>query len=406
MTKRILGVLGGRRRRLVLGTMGSVAVLGALLISNAFAVHDLNLFELDRNAQDAQPATLPDDWQTLFAGGGSAIAKTDIPISDVALPGDQFQGGGSKDNNDISQWLWKPGEPLDKDDITNAYAAAYTNTVDTGQNDVGDTIVYFGLDRFDNSGSAQVGFWFLKNPISKTDNPSGGGFTFSGVHANGDILVQSNFSQGGVIASVTVYEWQNGALQQITSGQDCNAPNAATDDAVCATVNQSGTPSPWSYTPKSGPAGTFPQGAFFEGGINITRLLVRGTPSTNPCISTFMAETRSSTPFDARLKDFALGSFALCGNKSGVKFHDHNANGVQDTGDEGLQRRRWQRQPECRRHPQGHGHDGHDRRRGRLLQVPEPRERQVHRLRGGAARFADRVESVAAEQRHVGQGGL
>ena len=59
-----------------------------------------------------------------------------------------IHAGGSKDDLDISQWLWNPGEPLDKDDITNAYAAAYTNTTDTGNNNVGDLIVYFGLDRF------------------------------------------------------------------------------------------------------------------------------------------------------------------------------------------------------------------------------------------------------------------
>jgi hypothetical protein len=343
MSRRIAELLSSkRRRRLLLATTASLAVLGALVISNALAVHDLGLFELDRNATD--DTAQGEDWSTLYANGantgGSSIAFTKI-LPDILTPtdsGDQFQGGGSKDNNDINQWLWKTGEPLDKDDITNAYAAAYTIPTGggTGQNQAGDTIVYFGLDRFDNSGAAQVGFWFLKNQISETNTPSGGGFTFSGVHANGDILVQSNFSQGGVIASVTVYEWLNGSLQQLTSGQDCNPQGAATDEPVCATVNQSSTPSPWPYTPKSGPANAFPQGAFFEGGINITRLLVRGTPSTNPCISTFLAETRSSTPFDSRLKDFTLGSFQLCGTKRGMKFHDRNANGTRDSGEEGL----------------------------------------------------------------------
>jgi len=67
-----------------------------------------------------------DDWGDLFAGGGSATRITGI-LSDIAPPGNQFQGGGSKDNNDISEWLWKADEPLDKDDITNAYAAASTS---------------------------------------------------------------------------------------------------------------------------------------------------------------------------------------------------------------------------------------------------------------------------------------
>ena len=71
------------------------------------------------------------------------------------------------------------GEPLDKDDITNAYAAAYVNTVDTTNDDIGDLIIYFGLDRFDTNGSAQVGFWFLQSEIGLTDIPSQGGFEFS-----------------------------------------------------------------------------------------------------------------------------------------------------------------------------------------------------------------------------------
>ncbi|HET7869123.1 MAG TPA: hypothetical protein VFM85_02245 [Actinomycetota bacterium] len=278
--------------------------------SQAFAVHDLDLFELDRNAVD-NPATLGEDWSTLHGGGGSAEAFTGI-LDDISSPGNQFQGGGSKDNNDISQWLWKAGEPLDKDDITNAYAAAYVNTKDTGQNNVGDLIIYHGLDRFANNGSAQVGFWFLQDQIGLTNTPSGGGFLFSGVHTVGDILVQSNFSQGGVISSISVFKWvgsggSHGPLNLLFSAQDCLTPGLG-DDPACATVNQGNTPSPWPYTPKSGASGTFPQGSFYEGGINITRLV----PDAG-CFTGFLAETRTSTPFDARLKDFVTGNFNLCG---------------------------------------------------------------------------------------------
>jgi hypothetical protein len=211
MRQRILGLGGGRlRRRFLLAAVASLAALGALLISNAGAVHDLGLFELDRNAQDA--ATPGDDWSTLYDGGSNSGGNSSVftgILPDVSPPGagDQFQGGGSKDDLDVDQWLWKPGEPLDKDDITNAYAAAYVNTTDTGANNVGDNIIYFGLDRLDNSGSAQVGFWFFQNDISLTNDPAGGGFRFSGVHSVGDVLIQRPFSQGGVIDSVSVYEW-------------------------------------------------------------------------------------------------------------------------------------------------------------------------------------------------------
>jgi uncharacterized repeat protein (TIGR01451 family) len=286
------------------------------------AVHDLNLFELDRNA--IEEGTLGDDWATLYSGGGSADEFTGI-IADVAETnplgslGTQFQAGGSKDDLDISpggatgqHWKWDPGEPLDKDDITNAYAAAYINPVDTGDNNIGDLIIYFGLDRFANNGSAQVGFWFLQDPeFGLTTTPSGGGYLFSGHHVVGDILVQSNFTNGGVINDITVYQWvgsggSHGTLNLRFTAADCIS-GPASDDPACATVNQGNTPSPWPFTPKFGTAGTFPQGSFFEGGINISRLV----PDAG-CFTGFLAETRSSTPFDSRLKDFALGEFDLC----------------------------------------------------------------------------------------------
>ena len=192
---------------------GMVLILMLISVGPALAVHDLGIFELDRNAQDPGGAPLPDDWGTLYAGGGSAGMFTGI-LPDIGEGGgSQFQGGGSKDDLDITQWLWKYGEPLDKDDITNAYAAAYLNPVDTGSNNVGDLILYYGLDRFSANGSAQVGFWFLQDPdFGLTSTPSGGGYKFSGSHLDNDVLVQSNFSRGGVVDSVTVYKWLAGAL--------------------------------------------------------------------------------------------------------------------------------------------------------------------------------------------------
>jgi hypothetical protein len=303
--------------------MLAVLAAAALLALSSFAVmgvHDLT-FQLDRNAVDDGAG---DDWATLSGGGGSAVDFTGV-IADIGADGGtQFHGGGSKDDLDITEWLWTDGEPLDKDDITNAYAAAYLNTIDSGDNDIGDLIVYFGLDRHANNGTAQVGFWFLQNPVGLTDIASQGGFEFSGSHADHDILVQSNFTNGGVISSVTVYEWLNGGLVQLFSAADCIG-DSPPDDAACATVNQEDAASPWPYVPKFGVAGTFPPGSFFEGGINITDLV----PDAG-CFTGFIAETRSSAPFDAVLKDFAMGEFDLCGAVEASKYLDVNGNGADD----------------------------------------------------------------------------
>jgi uncharacterized repeat protein (TIGR01451 family) len=271
-------------------------VMLLLLMSTGVALALPAEFELDRNAQDGNAKNvLPDDWDSLFPTIQSPIAKVAVFVPDPER-NNVFTGGGSKDINDVTQWEWTAGNVPDKDEITNAYAAAY--------NDAGDLIIHFGLDRYANNGDAQVGFWFFQNPIGL--NPDG---TFSGSHTVGDILVLSEFTNGGVISNINVYEWvgsggTDGSLDLVYTGVDC-VPGPS--GIVCATVNQADTPAPWPYTPKSGTPGIFPSGSFYEGGINISELIPEGL-----CLSNFLAETRTSQSLAAELKDFALGTFDLC----------------------------------------------------------------------------------------------
>ena len=291
---------GSGRRWLTLVVGAVVASVLAVAISFVFglvggeAVHDTNTFELDGNAVDGGAAG--DDWDTvLLGGGGSSLVNTGV-IADPA-PASIFTQGGSKDIRDVSDWRHTDGSVPDKDDITNAYAAAY--------NVGGDQVIYFGADRFANNGDSQIGFWFFQNDIGL--NPNG---TFSGVHAVGDVLILSDFTQGGAISTTKVFEWvgsggSDGALDLVDSGVDCIG--LAPGDDLCATVNSADASAPWPYTPKSGPPGTFPTGSFFEGGLNLTDEGLAG------CFSSFLAETRSSQSPTAQLKDFALGQFDVCG---------------------------------------------------------------------------------------------
>ena len=281
------------KKKTIIGVALATAFTLTAGVTTVFAVHDLNTFELDRNAIDSNgAATPPDDWDTVNlplpnGAGGHAFAWSGV-LSDPVPESNIFTTGGSKDDNDVDQWKWKEASNiLDKDNITNAYAAAY--------NVNNELVIYFGLDRFSNSGSAQVGFWFFRGTIGLNANG-----TFSGVHQNGDVLVQSNFSQGGTVDSVSVFEWLNGALVPIATGGDC-VGGVGAGDTVCATVNQGPQTAPWPYSPKpnEGTPGIFPQGTFFEGGINLTSLGL-----TDACFSSFLAETRASTPFNSVLKDF------------------------------------------------------------------------------------------------------
>jgi len=260
-----------------------------------------DIFELDKNAvDDVSPL---DDWQTLNSGGGSAIATTlDNNGNPVEIPdlGGQtiFTTGGSKDDLDISQWRHKSGSSPPKDEITNAYAAAYQSGTDT--------YVVFGADRFAQNGDAVIGFWFFQNEVGLVTSGADAG-KFSGVHKNGDILILSDFTQGGGEVTIRVFKWNSpgglvdGTLDLIGTGFGC-----AASPLFCAEVNDVPTASPWAYTPSQGAANIFPKGALFEGGVNLSQLGI-----TNVCFASFLAETRSSTSVDATLKDFVTGTFTL-----------------------------------------------------------------------------------------------
>ncbi|HET9564071.1 MAG TPA: SpaA isopeptide-forming pilin-related protein [Mycobacterium sp.] len=313
MATRILGPTDSRRRRrFLLGPVLLVTVVALLFTVGAQAVHAEGIFELDKNAVNSV-ATPGNDWDQVFANTANncsalgAIACTFVHDPEGTTI---FQTGGSKDINDIPQWRYTGGSVPDKDELTNAYAAMYVGPAGSGL--AGHQIIYFGADRFANNGDSVIGFWFFKNDISL--NADG---TFSGVHSVGDILLISDFSGGGGTTTIGAFEWvgsggSDGALNSLgTSLADC-VPGPAAGDAGCATVNSSPTPSPWPYTPKSGPANIFPSGSFFEGGVDLTQLEVEG------CFSSFLAETRSSTSLSAQLKDFIGGSFQPCRAKISI----------------------------------------------------------------------------------------
>lgn len=280
--------------------------LSALAVP-AWANHDARRFELDGNALNG--AASGEDWNVVAPTDHSTTDIVASFVDDGAAPPDDvsyFTGGGSKDLNDVPDWRHTTGDVApEKNEITHAFAVAYRNARDTGKNDVGDLLFYFGLDRYANNGDAQVGFWFFRNAVGME---SGG--SFAGKHRVGDILVLSHFTQGGRVPDVNVYKWvgsggSEGPLDLVVVGREC--PLASPDDAACAVVNAVPTTSPWSYAPKFGAAGSFPAGSFYEGGINVSRLV----PGVE-CFSSFMAETRSSQSVDAQLKDLAGGPFDTC----------------------------------------------------------------------------------------------
>ncbi|VXB08678.1 conserved exported hypothetical protein [Pseudomonas sp. 8AS] len=315
-------------------------LLGAILAAGIASSTTVNavdgdppgLFELEGNILvNDGPGT---DWSELYELSQS-VPPGEFPENMVTFTGitadpapqTVYWKGGSKDINDVSEWWYKDGSVPDKDDITNAYAAAFTNPNNvcfdgteavacSGDmvpvHEAGDLIVYFGLDRFANDGDAFAGFWFFQDEVATNGNNQ-----FTGNHMEGDILVLVEYPQGANASpQIKVYKW-------VDSGGDV-APNllllASDTDAACdgfggklacAKTNPLDLPAdpdpiPWAYTPKSGTG--LPHESFYEGGINVTQLL-----GSTPCFAAFLAETRASRSETATLKDFVIDDFPVCG---------------------------------------------------------------------------------------------
>lgn len=321
-------ILARQMARLLGGVAAVIVMILAVLgPAPAYAVHDTNTFELEGNVADNSAAGAPDDWQSVRSGVnalpscstspppcliaktmGTPTTPTNLEIRDPA-PLSIFTGGGSKDDLDIPKWKWKNGSVPDKDNITNAYAAAY--------NVGGELVVYFGADRFDNSGDANMGFWFFQQNVTPKDL-TGQSAGFNGTHTVGDLLILATFTGGGTTVGIQVLEWVGsggneggGTLQIIGTVNQAKCGVSGSDDFCAITNPAAGETPPWPYLSKDNTT-SFPQATFFEGGINVSDVF-RGLGTGIPCFSSFMAETRSSSSVNAVLKDFVLGAFPVCG---------------------------------------------------------------------------------------------
>lgn len=294
-------------------------------VGSAFAVHDEG-FELEGNI--VNNSNLPVDWADLFdvTNPNEPTAKAPLPAGFGAatfirdfIPGKKgpdastFTQGGKDTLNILGGWVCTSSNNLGaKFNIINAYAAAYIDPV------THDVIVYFGMERSGNEGDGNVGFWFLKDGTVGCE-VSGHSGDFTGNHVDGDLMIVSEFSKGGKVADIKVYEWVGGAggalnTTPVVSGGECTT--AGPGDTVCAMVNDTklngmgpGSDIPWlTETKQSGntPSNDLDVSKFFEGGLNLSANGLDG------CFSTFMATTRSSTSIGSTVHDYAIDSFPLC----------------------------------------------------------------------------------------------
>ena len=103
-------------------------------------------------------------------------------------------------------------------------------------------VIFFGSDRFANDGDAVQGFWFFQNKIELTNTPSAAVSSSAVNHQNGDLLMISDFSNGGAVSTIYVHKWDTdlpeGRQQQPTAQPVLGGEPAAArqlDAANCAT---------------------------------------------------------------------------------------------------------------------------------------------------------------------------
>lgn len=276
-----------------------------IIVSIFFSSVSSQSLELDGNAE----TDISFDWEDLYLDSTGQIYTG---VIDDPSPLTTFTTGQSKDTNDVSQWKHKSSSVPDKDDITNAYAYA--------ANDNDDLVVYFGGDRYSNSGDSSFGFWFFQENVEPLIDG-----TFNGNHRDGDLLVLADF---GSTNQIVVYEWIDGGVSLLLSNEDAECDEAK-NQTICAVTNSIITLSPWPYVPKEGIAGYFPPLSFIEGKMNLNEIFANQTDL--PCFTSFLAETRSSTSINAQLKDFVYGEFGICNIVSSIEcpFAELSENGLE-----------------------------------------------------------------------------
>lgn len=267
-----------------------------LIPSNVHAQHPYGFF--DGNAINDNGKL---DWDNVYTNTGLPAGSISTGVVfDGKAPDSIYTGGGTKDHlpingaNASKSWQWKTatGSSSDKTNIQEAGAVLI------------DGVIYFFGNRFSAEGATNIGFWLFQDDVG----PINGG-RFSGQHTNGDVLVVAEIVQGGSEGRIEAYKYDD--ITGVYTSSSKTLSDVDTDDATLnAIVNSESIPSPWPHVAKNGPANFMPAITFFEGFINIKKLIEDGELDAGAnCFSTFIIETRASFSISSVLEDFVGGNF-------------------------------------------------------------------------------------------------
>ena len=229
----------------------------------------------------------PSDWPAVLQNQPIATFEKDLPQSDD----NQFTEG-TKDFHNTNNMVWSLSPVGDKVNLVNAGAAII------------DGWLYFFGDRTSSNGSAQIGFWVFQNGTAPTPE-----FGFTPPKTVGDLLILSEFTNGGGVATIKVFRWVGPGGSESSLVE---VPLTEAQALAMVSANSTGFPVPnypdWEYCNKEAKdCGTYYPGSFFEGMVDLEGLL---TPE-QLCNATFLLETRQSFSLSAMLGDFVAGSFNI-----------------------------------------------------------------------------------------------
>ena len=311
------------------------------------AATDLYGSNIDKNPA-LEPSALIGD------GNSSPTFRTQEPEQNIVSP-------AGKSPDDV--WPVKPGNVRPKNDFSHAYAqASLVDSPCDPDADADDVVLHLGGHVGDNEGDHFWGFEFMANApggFSNLQANDGSSFDLDFNRQVGDILVSftvpgnasnpaqlelfrvSGFVAGGSSAGDAIFT-PVGALPGCPGGQPQGFSLLTTNN-----FNDVKAP-PWNV-PICDPTA--------DNGANQCRLANGTTPAEDllaprdfaeasvdlqafgidPCFTNVVFSSRSAHVLEgADVQDVGGADFPLCGKKAGTKFHDRNADGDRDTGEEAL----------------------------------------------------------------------
>jgi hypothetical protein len=285
---------------------------------------------------------------------------------------------GSKDTLGIADGGWQCGNSQNvnnKVDINNAYVASFWTGGSAGS---GDHILYAGVEKEKNNGTNDIGVWFLQGSASCSSTGANINWSGSG-HRNGDVLLVSEFSNGGGVSTVKTFTWRastdpsspffgdggcidsrsghfnpavDGGCNGLQSGGGGDCKRAGVNDTTCATTNAQFRVDP--VTGKSVPADPYANRVstpwlssdatlgvgndqvvspdFIEMGIDITKLFAGTGEAAPSCFSTGVPDTRSSPSITATLFDYTVNTIGGCGSSTVTTPKDGSGTNIPSTG--------------------------------------------------------------------------